>query len=313
MRGTPAVSCANLEVSLPEGGAAVRGVSLSLYPGEILGILGESGAGKSLLARTLYGLNRVLPQLRVSGQIDRPRGHAMIFQDPGQFLNPGQSIRGHFNEILRVRGIPKHQWRDRIADLLGFVNLPSDQGFLSSRPSPLSGGQQQRVMIALAMAQEPEVIYADEPVTALDGVSRDLVLGLLQRLAQERQVGILFISHDLKAIDAIAHRVAVMYAGTVVEVQAAEDFFTNPLHPYSRDLLQAQPRMDRRGRTLTEIPGAMPEPHDQITGCPFAPRCKQRFEPCTKLVPWLQHPGHSSGVGTGAEVACHLFDPRIAR
>ena len=282
------LSCRNLKVSFPGEIHPIRGVDLDLYPGEILGLIGESGAGKTLLARVLYGLDKHIPGIQVQGSRDCPDRSAMIFQDPGQYLNPGISLLAHFDEFLPRSSYSRPKDREtRIASLFSFVGLPSDLDFAKRRAWELSGGQQQRAMVALALAQEPQVLYADEALASLDGVNRARVADLLRKLADELGLGMLFITHDLVLADQICDRVAVMYAGRVVEFGKSEEVFCSPKHPYTRALLRAQPGRDTRGRRLAEIPGSMPGPSWDGGGCSYRDRCSFARELCAERVPRL--------------------------
>ena len=279
---------------------AVREVSLSLRRGETICIVGESGSGKSTLSLGLIGL---LPDnARVKGRIDfdgrdllscsedelcdiRGRRIGFIFQDPSRALNPVLSIGRQIAEVLR-----RHSAVDAAEALARAENLLKEVGVNDARlrlrqyPHELSGGIKQRVMIAMAIACGPELLIADEPTTALDVTIQGQVLRLLRQLCSQRGLALVLVTHDFGVVAAMADRVAVMYAGRVVEYAAAEDLFQSPRHPYSQGLLNANPRrvLDAAGdnEVLDPIPGSPPSPFDSDSGCSFAPRCARRHDTC---------------------------------
>ncbi len=300
-RPDPALWCSNVHVRFPDGSHPVRGVSLRVYPGQVFALIGESGAGKTLLCRALYGLQRFIPGMEVMGTIGGAAEKAMIFQDPGQFLNPGLSIEGHFKEFLKLSPRPSLT----MEQLLRYVGLPENREFSRKKPRLLSGGQQQRVMIALSLALEPKVLFADEAVTALDGLTRKTVIELLRQLCQDFGLGIIFVTHDLHVADSLADWVGVMYAGRIVELQSAENLFTQPLHPYTKGLFRSHPGPEHRNSPLIELPGRMPPPDHEDGGCPFFDRCPERMAVCKQHLPEMKE------LSRGVSVSCHrVFQDR---
>ncbi|MFM9970155.1 MAG: ABC transporter ATP-binding protein [Burkholderiales bacterium] len=280
---------------------AVREVSLALRRGEALCIVGESGSGKSTLALAVIGL--LADNARVTGRIVfnggdllthteeqlgeiRGRRIGFIFQDPARALNPVLSIGRQITEVLL-----RHSTTDKTLALARAEQLLTEVGVNDARlrlrqyPHELSGGIKQRVMIAMAIACEPELLIADEPTTALDVTIQGQVLRLLRRLCNERGVALILVTHDFGVVAAMADRVAVMYAGRVVEYARAVDLFQQPQHPYSQGLLVANPRRvldaDIGTTMLDPIPGSPPSPYDSDVGCSFAPRCAKRHDACT--------------------------------
>ncbi|NTV97451.1 MAG: ABC transporter ATP-binding protein, partial [Thiobacillus sp.] len=266
----------------------VDGVSLAVAEKECVVLLGESGCGKSL---TALALMRLLPEgaaitdgdagLDGESLFDLPeramrevRGGrlAMIFQEPMTSLNPVLSIAQQIGESLAVhRGLAGPAARTEATRLLAAVGLPAER--LDAYPSQLSGGQRQRALIAMMLAGEPSVLIADEPTTALDVTVQAQILGLLKDLQRERGMGLLLITHDLDVARDMADRVAVMYAGQIVEWTTRERLFETPLHPYTRRLFRVLPSAVRRGERLEQIPGRVPAPDAEIAGCRFAERC----------------------------------------
>ncbi|TRW88023.1 ABC transporter ATP-binding protein [Mycolicibacterium sp. 018/SC-01/001] len=277
---------------------AVEGVSFSLAAGEILAIVGESGSGKSVTAQTLTGLTRS-PNSRITGSVtyrgrelvgldDRGlqdiRGEeiAMVFQDPMSSLNPVYRVGDQIIEMIRAhRDVPKSEASRRAAELLAAVGIPNPESRLRSYPHEFSGGMRQRVMIAMALALEPAVLIADEPTTALDVTVQAQILRLLAQLNAERGLAVVLITHDLGVVAEVADRVAVMYAGQIVEDGSLDDIFYRPQHPYTWGLLGSLARLDRpRSERLAQIPGQPPSLLDPPPGCRFAPRCAFEFDRC---------------------------------
>ena len=286
--------------------AAVRDVSFTLGANETLALVGESGCGKSVTAMTIM---RLLPEhgSRVeSGRVllgdvdllaldeagaDRIRGNriAMIFQEPMTALNPVLPVDFQVAEpLLAHRGLGREAALDIAVELLDRVGIPAARRRASSYPHEFSGGMRQRVMIAMALACGPEVLLADEPTTALDVTIQAQVLGLLAELKAERSMGMLLITHSLGVVAAVADRVAVMYAGEIVEQAPVATLFDTPRHPYAEGLLRAIPRADRRAATLQSIPGAVPAIDRMPGGCRFEPRCPLARPLCREQPPPLR-------------------------
>jgi len=292
---------------------ALDGVSLQVMRGETLGIVGESGCGKSTLARCLVRLlepdggriafgDRDLASFRGPERRGFNRRVQMIFQDPYSSLNPRMTVRQTLAEALRVHRMrPPADVSARIAELLDLVRLPPDAA--DRRPHEFSGGQRQRIGIARALCVEPEVIVADELVSALDVSVQAQVVNLLLRLQEELRLTVVFVAHDLRLVRHISHRVAVLYLGRVMEVAPAGALFAEPRHPYTRALLDAAPEMDpghrHRGAAAR---GEIPSPIDPPPGCPYNTRCPHAFARCftERPEPTRRGPDHVA--------ACHLAE-----
>ena len=276
----------------------VRGVNLSVAYGETIGIVGESGSGKSVTVQAVMGLITV-PGDIVSGSIRwkgksllgpdgqvylrkvRGKGIAMIFQDPMTSLDPLFSIGSQITEVLRHHmGMRKKQARRRTIELLEMVDISAPEKRMDQYPHELSGGMRQRVMIAMALACEPELLIADEPTTALDVTIQAQILELVAGLQDQLKLSVIMITHDLGVIAQTCHRVAVMYAGKVVEVGLAEDIFERPVHPYTQGLLRATPRPDEITERMVAIEGMPPNLISPPAGCAFVSRCTNAQECC---------------------------------
>jgi peptide/nickel transport system ATP-binding protein len=285
---------------------AVNGVDMDLALGEVLCILGESGSGKSV---TLRALMRLLPRTALlTGAIEvagrdvqamderrladfRGRDVAMIFQEPMTALDPVFTIGRQISEtVRRHEGASRAAAEARALELLELVQIPSAKRRLAAYPHELSGGLRQRAMIAVALACRPKLLLADEPTTALDATVQIQVLLLLRRLQEQLGMGVVFVTHDLGVAGEIADRVAVMYAGKVVEEGPVGAMMRAPLHPYPRGLLGATVHAGLRGRRLTTIPGAPPSLETLPEGCPFAPRCPEAEPACTAAMPAPRSP-----------------------
>jgi oligopeptide/dipeptide ABC transporter ATP-binding protein len=308
----------NVQFATPAGPAcAVRDLNLTIAPGEALGLVGESGSGKSV---TSLAVMRLLPpQARISGEIlfdgsnllnagedemQRIRGAriAMIFQEPMTALNPVMRIGDQIAEAVLAHAgndsgrISKAEAGKRAVEALRVVAIPEPDRWARNYPHQLSGGMRQRVMIAMAVVNNPQLLIADEPTTALDVTIQAQILELLASLRQRFGLAMLFISHDLAVVSQVADRIAVMYAGNLVELGSRHDVFCNPAHPYTRGLLQAVPKLATdRGQPLRTIEGSVPSASAQIPGCPFELRCDVRQNGCARALPALTEaaPGHA--------------------
>jgi len=286
---------------------AVNGVSFGLKEGETLGVVGESGCGKSVTMLSVLGLIPSPPGKVVAGEafffgqdllkmskeeIRHVRGAqiGMVFQDPMTSLNPVLTIGRQLEEPLMLHiGMTKHQAQERAAELLTLVGIPNAKDRLNDYPHQYSGGMRQRVMIAMALSCSPQILIADEPTTALDVTIQAQIMELVKRLREELGMSIIWITHDLGVVAGIAHRVVVMYGGFIIEEASVNDLFANPSHPYTLGLLGSLPRVDEieHGR-LFSIDGQPPVLYQKPTACPFAPRCKWAMEKCWKENPMLE-------------------------
>ncbi len=300
---------------------AVDGVSFDIAPGETFALLGESGCGKSMTAlsamrlvpepagRISHGAIRLhgedllaLPEVAMRDV--RGRRIAMIFQEPMTSLNPVLTVGEQIGESLeRHLGLRGGQRRRRVLALLDSVGIPDPARRFGEYPHQLSGGMKQRVMIAIALAGEPELLIADEPTTALDVTIQAQVLDLMRQLQKDMGMSILLITHDLGVVAEMADRVAVMYAGQIVEQASRESFFADPKHPYSRKLFESLPNMGKRGQRLAVIRGSVPSLATVFRGCRFVDRCDYAWEACREQAPvWTP-------LAAGQGVRCHLHDP----
>jgi peptide/nickel transport system ATP-binding protein len=299
---TPLVSIQGLSVAF-NGVPVLRGVDLTLQKGEALGLVGESGSGKSVTWLAALGLlprhAKVSGSVRLdgreilgapTGELDRVRGGrvAMIFQDPASALNPVLTIRKQLCEALALhRALSGEAVRAEARRLLDLVGIPDAARRLEAYPHEFSGGQVQRIMIAMALAGNPDLLVADEPTTALDATIQAQILELLSTIRREMSMAMVLISHDLGVVAEKCDRVAVMYAGRIVEQAPANQLFADPVHPYAQGLIGALPPLDGPRRRLTAIPGTVPDPAHMPSGCAFAPRCALAAEPCGLAVPSL--------------------------
>ena len=300
---------------------ALDGVSFAIERGEVLGVVGESGAGKSITGLAIIGL--LEPPGRIAAgevwlegrRIDhlgqdalrRVRGRriGVIFQDPLTALNPLYTIGEQLEEtILTHLAMTRAQARSRALSLLSEVGIPAPEARYAHYPHQFSGGMRQRVVIALAIAAEPSLLIADEPTTALDVSIQAQIIELLKRLARERGTAVMLITHDMGVIAETSHRVAVMYAGRIVEIGPVREVIRAPLHPYTAGLMGSIPKIHSGGIRghLVQIEGAMPRLDAIPAGCAFHPRCPRRFERCLAARPELVRVGAS-------EAACWLHEP----
>jgi len=299
---------------------AIDGVSLQIAAGEVLGLVGESGAGKSLTGTAITGLLEPPARItrgciRLDGRrIDnlpdadlrhvRGREIGVVFQDPLTSLNPLYTIGRQLVETIRTHiDVSSAEARGRAVHLLGQVGLPEPGKRFDSFPHEFSGGMRQRVVIALALCANPRLVIADEPTTALDVSIQAQITGLLKRLCRERRSAVLLITHDMGVIAETADRVAVMYAGRIVEIGHVRDVVHSPMHPYTQGLIASIPRLERRTDRLLQIRGTMPPLGDLPVGCAFHPRCAQVIERCREQAPHLMR---ASGTTTAA---CWLYGP----
>ncbi|MDP1834817.1 MAG: ABC transporter ATP-binding protein [Chlamydiales bacterium] len=302
---------------------AVRGVSFDLNAGEVVGIVGESGCGKSVTAHTILGLINQPPGAIESGQVlfkgenllaktERQmqdiRGNqiGIIFQDPMTSLNPTMRIGQQLLEgIYRHQKVSRGEGKKIALELLEAVGIPEPERRFNQYPHEFSGGMRQRVMIAIALACSPSLIIADEPTTALDVTIQAQILELMKKLKDDRGMSILLITHDLGVVAGICDRIVVMYAGEVMESGTVEQIFYNPQHPYTKALLEAVPRLGQSHKQkLIPIEGAPPHLLYPPKGCPFTARCKWAMQVCPDHRPPLEE------VSPGQKAACWLHEPR---
>ena len=311
---------------------AVRGISFDLNQGEVLAIVGESGCGKSVTAQTIMKLNPMPPARIVSGEIilaDKDIVHAsekemmkirgkdvsMIFQDPMTCLNPTMQVGKQLTEAIRHhQNLTQEQATAEAIRLLEIVKIPNTKQRAKQYPHEFSGGMRQRVMIAMALSCAPKLLIADEPTTALDVTIQAQIMDLLKEIKEQTNTAIILITHDLGVVASMADRVAVMYAGKIVETGTAEDIFYHPSHPYTKALLKSLPKTDMdRSERLVSIAGTPPDLLNPPVGCPFASRCPYAMKICLTEMPphfepeknhksacWLLHPD-CPGVQDGGE------------
>ena len=299
---------------------AINGVNFDLYEGQTLAILGESGSGKSVTAQAIMGILDMPPAVIPHGQIRycgqdlltmpdeqrrRTRGPeiSMVFQDALSSLNPVFPVGWQIAEMFRVhRGMNKSDALERAIKLMQRVQIPAAKERVKAYPHQFSGGMRQRIMIAMAIALDPAVLIADEPTTALDVTVQAQIMALLQELQEERQMGLILITHDLGVVADVADKIAVMYAGRIVERADVFDLYRQPGHPYTKGLLESIPRLDQKGQQLAAIGGLPPNLMRIPAGCAFNPRCKYAQDICREDRPALLE------VVPGRESACHFAE-----
>jgi peptide/nickel transport system ATP-binding protein len=324
--GGAAVTVRDLRIATTSGVEVVHGVSFEINPGEVLGVVGESGSGKTTVGLSLLGHAR--RGMKITGgtillgeqdiramndsQLRRLRGSLVSYvpQDPASSLNPALRIGTQLREVLEAHGQTDGKANDaRIAEMMREVALSDDPAYLRRYPHQLSGGQQQRVGLAMAFANRPRLIVLDEPTTGLDVTTQSTVLATVRELAQIHDVAALYVTHDLAVVAAVATRVAVMYAGRIVELGPADKLFDSSGHPYTRRLVGAIPRLTG-GRSLVGIPGHAPSPGKRPPGCPFGPRCRLHVPECDEKVPDMVPlaPDHSSRCIRAHEVVDYKQD-----
>jgi oligopeptide/dipeptide ABC transporter ATP-binding protein len=310
---SPLFEIENLEITFDTARGplkAVRGVSIAINKGESIGIVGESGSGKTVMSRASMGLLRGrrvkrTGSVKLEGQElltlsnEEIRGlwgtkMAMIFQDPMTALNPVRKIGSQFNESLVKRlGMSKEDAAKRTIELLALVRMPEPEKVVSKFPHQLSGGMRQRVMIAMAIACNPSLLFADEPTTALDVTVQAQVLELLGDLREKLDMAMVIVTHDLGVVAGYTDRIAVMYGGEIVELATTPDLFANTKMPYTQALMESIPRLDRKvGDRLPAIGGTPPDPTLERTSCGFADRCKFATDKCRTQHPDLVDAGN---------------------
>lgn len=319
----PLLAVEELEVEFHtrEGVArAINGVNLSLDAGQTLAILGESGSGKSVTAQAIMGILDMPPAVIPAGRIfyegrdlltmpaeerRKIRGSdiSMVFQDALSALNPVFPVGWQIGEMFRQhRGMNKSDAYDEAVKLMERVNIPAARERVKAYPHQFSGGMRQRIMIAMAIALNPKVLIADEPTTALDVTVQAQIMSLLEELQAEYNMGLILITHDLGVVADVADRIAVMYAGRIVEQADVHDIYANPAHPYTKGLLESIPRLDQKGQDLAAIGGLPPNLMRIPPGCAFHPRCVIARERCTTDRPELLP------VGPDRAAACHYSE-----
>lgn len=305
----------HVEFRTRDGVAQVlNGVSYHLDAGETLAVLGESGSGKSVTAQTVMGILDIPPgavtggRIRYKGQdmltmtaeqrrLIRGDGIAMVFQDALSALNPVFTVGFQIAEQFRVRrGLSRKDATARAVELLDQVRIPNAARRVKEYPHQFSGGMRQRVMIAMSLALDPEILIADEPTTALDVTVQAQIMDLLKEIQAERQMGMILITHDLGVVADVADRIAVMYAGRIVEQADVHELYAHPCHPYTIALLESIPRVDLKGQQLVTISGLPPNLMHIPAGCAFHPRCRMAQDQCLQVVPPLLDlgPGRAS-------------------
>ncbi|MFF3324673.1 ABC transporter ATP-binding protein [Streptomyces sp. NPDC002889] len=309
---------------------AVNGVNYSVDSGETLAVLGESGSGKSVTAQAIMGILDMPPGRIPQGQIFfrgqdmltmsneerrkiRGRKIAMIFQDALSSLNPVLSVGYQLGEMFRVhQGLSKKDAKTKSIELMDKVKIPAAKARVGDYPHQFSGGMRQRIMIAMALALEPDLIIADEPTTALDVTVQAQVMDLLAELQREYNMGLILITHDLGVVADVADKIAVMYAGRIVETAPVHELYKRPAHPYTRGLLASIPRLDQKGQELYAIKGLPPNLLKVPTGCAFNPRCPKADDICRTEIPALAPVTEQDGSELpGRGSACHFWKETI--
>ncbi|MFE5243806.1 MULTISPECIES: ABC transporter ATP-binding protein [unclassified Streptomyces] len=309
---------------------AVNGVNYSVSAGETLAVLGESGSGKSVTAQAIMGILDMPPgripkgeilfrgqdMLKMSNEERRQiRGQkiAMIFQDALSSLNPVLSVGYQLGEMFRVhQGLSKKEAKAKAIALMDRVRIPAAKERVNDYPHQFSGGMRQRIMIAMALALEPDLIIADEPTTALDVTVQAQVMDLLAELQRDFNMGLILITHDLGVVADVADKIAVMYAGRIVETAPVHEIYKRPAHPYTKGLLESIPRLDQKGQELYAIKGLPPNLLHVPSGCAFNPRCGMAQDICRTEIPALRPVTEQDGselVGRGS--ACHFWKETI--
>ncbi|GAA2446438.1 ABC transporter ATP-binding protein [Streptomyces sp. NPDC051041] len=305
---------------------AVNGVNYSVGAGETLAVLGESGSGKSVTAQAVMGILDMPPAKIPQGEIlfrgqdmlkmsaeerrtIRGRRIAMIFQDALSSLNPVLSVGYQLGEMFRVhQGLSKKDAKAKAIELMDRVKIPAAAARVDDYPHQFSGGMRQRIMIAMALALEPDLIIADEPTTALDVTVQAQVMDLLAELQREYHMGLILITHDLGVVADVADKIAVMYAGRIVERAPVHELYKRPAHPYTKGLLDSIPRLDHKGQELYAIKGLPPNLLRIPTGCAFNPRCPQARDVCRTDIPDLFPVTERDGTElAGRASACHFW------
>ncbi|WP_431960296.1 ABC transporter ATP-binding protein [Actinacidiphila sp. bgisy160] len=309
---------------------AVNGVNYTVSAGETLAVLGESGSGKSVTAQAIMGILDMPPgripqgeilfqgrdMLKMSGEERRKiRGRkiAMIFQDALSSLNPVLTVGYQLGEMFRVhQGLSKKEAKAKAIEMMDRVRIPAAKERVNDYPHQFSGGMRQRIMIAMALALEPELIIADEPTTALDVTVQAQVMDLLADLQREYNMGLILITHDLGVVADVADKIAVMYAGRIVETAPVHEIYKRPAHPYTKGLLESIPRLDQKGQELYAIKGLPPNLLRIPTGCAFNPRCEMAQDICRTEVPALHRVTEQDGSELpGRGSACHFWKETI--
>jgi peptide/nickel transport system ATP-binding protein len=324
----PLLEIERLAISFPAEGGRVRvvdRVALSIAPGETVALVGESGCGKSVTALAIMRLvpkpGRIEPESRIRfdgrdllalpvTEMRNLRGSriGMIFQEPMTSLNPVTTVGSQVEEAIRLHTkLAPGEARNRVVELFGMVGIPDPAQRFDAYPHQLSGGLKQRVMIAMAMAMRPRLLICDEPTTALDATIRAQILELIRDLAATTGTAVLIITHDFGVVNAVADKVAVMYAGQIVEKGTRVELLSEPRHPYTQGLLRSIPRPEARGHRLEEIKGAVPRPGQWPAGCRFHTRCPQAFARC-----YVEEPVESRISPTQA-AWCHLVEEGARR